>query len=118
ALLIAVLGNAAGDFFGEGVAGLGDVNGDGLSDFAVGAPQPDFINKKPGYVTVFSGANGAPLYTVTGGVAEGGLFGRSIGRAGDLNGDGVTDFALGAPFGPNGSGVTTGYVQARSGVNG
>jgi hypothetical protein len=40
--------------FGTSIASLGDINGDGLSDIIVGAPQYDFGNKK-GYWGVFLG---------------------------------------------------------------
>src|SRR5262249_31356168 len=58
-------GTIVNDAFGQTVAGLGDINGDGYDDvivgtsFAPGAAQP-------GYAKVFSGATGAVLYTKTG----------------------------------------------------
>ncbi|MFG0316885.1 MAG: VCBS repeat-containing protein [Planctomycetota bacterium JB042] len=48
-------GPATGDALGAAVARLGDVNGDGLADVAVGAPQSPLSNPVgPGYVWVVS----------------------------------------------------------------
>ncbi len=89
-----VLGDAPGDGFGFSVGGVGDVNGDGLPDFAVGAAQtPGFSNRGSGYVRVFSGKTGKPLYTLA---ARGGesLFGTMVAGRGDVTGDGRPDIAV------------------------
>ncbi|MCA9771866.1 MAG: FG-GAP repeat protein, partial [Myxococcales bacterium] len=101
AQLYALSGSVAGDQFGTSVTGVGDVNSDGHDDFAVGAPYEDIPpNQDNGRVRVYSGATGAVLYDHTG--QPGVHFGYSLAGLGDVDKDGVPDFAVGAPlfFGP------------------
>ncbi len=105
------LGNV--DFFGCSIAPLGDFDGDGVSDLAVGACFDSTADSSTGavylmllnangtaksYVKLTSGDNGAPLITARS------QFGTGVTALGDLDGDGVTDLAVGA-----GSDPTTGY---------
>ncbi|HKB15892.1 MAG TPA: integrin alpha, partial [Planctomycetota bacterium] len=76
------------DAFGTSLANLGDVDGDGVPDFAVGAPQAANLGVTVGSVTVVSGANGAAILTVTG-AGPGDTFGRAVATAGDMDADGV-----------------------------
>ena len=94
--------------YGFSVAGLGDINGDGYDDVAVGAPtMVDLISgtgqlAAVGAVFIYRGsATGLPttpsaILQPTTAVA-GALFGYSI-AGGDMNGDGKNDVLVGAPM--------------------
>jgi hypothetical protein len=104
-------GAAPGDFAGWSVAGAGDVNGDGLADVLVGAPQAD-NNARAGsgstYVVfgrnaptnVDLAALGQAGFRIDG-AAAGDDVGTSVAGAGDLNGDGRADVLVGARFAGN-----------------
>jgi hypothetical protein len=108
-LLTTIHGPSAGSGFGASLAVLGDVNGDGKADLAVGAPGA-------GAVQVLSGANGSPLFAVTAPAAGTG-FGSSVARVGDSNGDGHADLAVGAPL-ADVNGADSGAITLYSGLNG
>jgi hypothetical protein len=94
------------------VAIVGDLNHDGRADFVVGSPSNGSHGTGAGLVRVFSGSNGAVLYSVYG--TAGDRLGNSVCTLGDVNGDGFPDFAAGAPR----SGVRAGYVRVYSGRSG
>ena len=83
------------ELFLQAVLELGDVDGDGVSDFAFGNSTA-FVSGHPnrGRVSVFSGARGARLYFVEGQVASG-AFGGALARLGDLDGDARADYVVG-----------------------
>jgi len=97
---------ANGDFFGQSVAVLGDLDGDGVPDLAVGAPGSDDGGADRGAVwIVFMNTNGTvkskqKISSTQGGLgsglANGDALGRSVALLGDLDGDGVPDLAVGA----------------------
>jgi hypothetical protein len=100
----------ASALFGHSLA-VGDTNGDGKADIAVGAPYEDVDgNVDRGRVHVFSGPDGSPLLTLSAPNPQAGAgFGCSV-ALGDVNGDGKGDIAVGAPQGGSGSGAV--YVLA------
>ncbi len=71
--------SAEPEAFGQHVAGAGDVNHDGYSDFIIGAPPPP--NSAPGkgigHAYVYSGKDGKLLLTLTG-EGEGDGFGSAV----------------------------------------
>lgn len=107
------------DRFGAGVASLGDLDGDGVTDLAVGANEDDDGGEDRGAVYIlFLNSNGTvrahqKISAVSGGFAgqldDGDLFGMSVASLGDLDGDGLTDLAIGAVFDDDGS-TNTGAV--------
>jgi hypothetical protein len=109
-------GDAAGDQFGTGVAGLGDVDGDGHDDFAVGAPLEDDGGPDAGSVRVFSGRTGAVLRTLLGD-GPGDRFGFSVAGPGDVDGDGFADVLVGAYLDDD-SGFDSGSAKLFSGRTG
>ena len=90
---------------GTAVAALGDVNSDGKADFAVSVPGKDIGGEdgvpNVGLVYIFSGKDGSVIRTLNdpprGGDEAGALFGSALANAGDVDSDGTTDLAVGAP---------------------
>ncbi len=109
-------GDASLDQFGWSVSGAGDVNADGYADFIVGAITDDSTGVDSGSARVFSGVNGAALYTLNGNSA-GDQFGVSVGNAGDVNADGYGDLIVGA-YTDDAAGANSGSAQVFSGANG
>lgn len=85
--------------FGHAVSRVGDVNGDGTADFAIGAPYANNAGSEAGRVYLFYGDDPLPTAPdlVLEGPAANGHFGWSIAPLGDFNGDGRDDFVVGAP---------------------
>ena len=92
-----ILNGTFNERFGTSVSGLGDFNGDGYDDLAVGSDTSN-ISNDPGRAYVFFG--GSPMSRTPGlrlaGEAAGDYFGFPVAGAGDVNGDGYTDLAAGA----------------------
>ena len=99
-------GAAAGDELGTSLAGVGDQNGDGIRDVAIGeAGASPNARAGAGAVVVVQGqanqvtrnlATAPPLQVIDGPVAGAGL-GASLAAAGDIDGDGRVDMLAGAP---------------------
>lgn len=93
--------------FGFSIASIGDLDGDGNDDIAVGSPGDDTIDNESGAVYVlFMNPDGTvdTFQKITQG--EGGFtgvldeqdaFGSAINLLGDLNNDGENDIAIGLP---------------------
>ncbi|MEW6747469.1 MAG: FG-GAP-like repeat-containing protein [Planctomycetota bacterium] len=112
-LLYELRGEYPEDHFGTAVSGVGDVNGDGFADFAVGAPRADFNGVSSGRATVFCGASGRVLYTFDGDAAYS-SFGTSIACAGDVDMDGFADIVIGGLRGSSAAG-TARVISGRTG---
>jgi hypothetical protein len=105
-------GNVAfGQFF---VAGVGDVNGDGVPDVYVGDYASNNAGQAGGFAAVYSGIDGAQLHAWRGAAGEGLGPGRS---AGDVNGDGRPDIIVGNYTSSDGA-PAAGKVQIFSGATG
>ena len=93
-------GLEAGDSFGAAVTGAGDVNGDGIPDFLVGAPGARGTAGITGTVSLYLGNTDSVFTTpdlVLEGEVAGDAFGFAVASAGDVDGDGYDDFLVGAP---------------------
>jgi hypothetical protein len=116
ALLHSLAGASAHDAFGSAVAGVGDLDQDGHADLIVGAPLADLAGLSSGTARVVSGQTGATLLLLVGSSAYA-EFGRTVGSAGDVNGDGTPDLIVGAPHEVV-AGLPTGRVRVFSGLTG
>lgn len=113
-------GSMVDGFLGRSASFAGDVNGDGYDDIIVGEAG---YNAATGRIFIFHGsASGlglSPARTLTGTVS-GGEFGASVSGAGDLNGDGYADVAIGEPRFANGQadeGRVSVYFGSATGIN-
>jgi Ca2+-binding RTX toxin-like protein len=108
------------DEFGNSVSNAGDVNGDGIDDIIIGAPgaYSDKTSQGESYVVFgtnegfaaefdiasLNGSNGFVLR----GIDRFDYSGYSVSKAGDINGDGIDDLIIGAPFAEIGKGYDLG----------
>ena len=109
-------------FFGSSVARAGDLNGDGFPDLAIGAyGQGTGPAAFSGAAFVYYGGSGgvsaAPDVSVANPSEQTeGFFGYSLASAGDVDGDGVADLAVGAYGHGTGAQVATGSVHVFLGT--
>lgn len=110
---------ADGDLFGYSMASIGDLDQNGVPDLAVGAPLSASGGRERGCVWIlFLEDVGTVSRTVRIGSGQGGFepeladyahFGCSVSNLGDLDGDGVEDLGVGAPY-DDASGIDRGAL--------
>ncbi|PLX39346.1 MAG: hypothetical protein C0606_02125 [Hyphomicrobiales bacterium] len=96
-VLYSVYGDDIGDRFGYTIANMGDLDGDGRDDLAIGAPYDDNNASSSGRISLVSGATGEVINTIDGSDARD-AYGKVIANAGDVDGDGRADLIIGVPY--------------------
>jgi hypothetical protein len=110
-----------GDTFGFGIDDIGDFDGNGVVDIAVGAPfddDGDGVDKGAVWILFLNRDGTVKDYQkiseeeggFRGDLSQGDTFGTSVAALGDVDGDGVTDLAVGAPLDDDGDGADVGAV--------
>lgn len=95
------------DRFGFSLDGSQDLNGDGVADLVVGAKFAGDAVSRPGKAYVYFGGTEADGVAdlILSGSSDGDQFGDTVSAAGDLNGDGNPDLAIGASRFQDGRGI-------------
>lgn len=128
--LVRVEGEQPIERFGSALAVLGDADGDGRPDLAVGAPAHRATHVGEGRVVVLSSASWTPVRVLSGhregssfrsrcsGCSTGMRFGHALVALPDVDGDGLSELVVSAPGGFSGYGSTTGWIGRIDGRTG
>jgi hypothetical protein len=102
---VMMFGESSGDEFGYSIQGIDDINGDGIVDLAIGAPNyDDGAKSNCGAIYIYEG--GSPMDGISDWIVKGenanDHFGMTNSFAGDINGDTLKYILAGAPFNDEG----------------
>ncbi len=110
-------GNGGNDAFGFALAQVGDVDGDGRPELAIGAPQEFIQFKRRGSVSLVAPHSGIVLHKVLARVGSE-QFGSSVAGLSDYDADGIPDLAGHSPFTWGAGSAAQGKTRILSGASG
>jgi hypothetical protein len=111
--LMVIAAPAGASFFGTSVASIGDTNGDGIAELAIGTSTSTSFPKGVAFLYSLA-APSSPLATLTDTSASTLMFGRQVAAAGDVDSDGIPDVLVSVLH----TGLDGGEIQVRSGATG
>lgn len=109
-VLYTLASDQANDGYGFVAEAIGDLNGDGASEIAVGAVANTEGGPVAGAAFIYSGRDGTLLHKAVGSFLN--FLGHSVAGVGDVDNDGVPDYAVSGP----GVGGTVGRLLIISGA--
>ncbi len=115
AVLRTFVGATPGASFGAALAVVHDLDGGGLPDLMVGAPDTTWSHASQGTAYVYSLETGLRWIQIFGSGTNARL-GHAVASLGDVDGDGVEDFGAGEPGADSGALLDNGAVHVVSGA--
>jgi len=109
-------GDVPGDQLGRSVVVIGDVDDDGLADYAISSRGNDPVETNAGRIVVHSGVDGSVIATLDG-EGTSNQFGEALAPAGDVDDDGRADLIVGA-WANSAGGSTAGRAYVYSAAQG